>query len=225
MKNGKIENQSSNFVKYGGWTSLILIVFSLVCLVAAYSLHMLSVTYEGETLFSATSYTKDIVSALSELYYRVFNTIGFIMALGFLVCLLIFVFSGIEALATIGILGFGFSVFFISFRSTLLSVAGSVYPGPMALGDYFMIVPFIAATYCFVTAIIKSRFVENFKTTFKCFFLGMIVISIFDIWGIVFLYKDVFHPILATSLIFEILTMLGLSVFSFRTFSIVEKLI
>jgi len=214
----------SSMGKYGGWLSFTLWCAILVSLVLAFILHNQSVAIEGANLFTATSETVDVVNALKELYYHIFNIIGFVFMIGFLVVFAIGFFKGYEHLLTISILGMGFTVAFVALRATIISVAGSIYPGPFAIGEYFMVLFLFAALYNFIATLFKSRFVEDFRKTVFCLGLGNLFIIVFDVWGMVDLVNRA-HPMMALSLLFEMICMAAISLISFRTIHSAEQLI
>jgi hypothetical protein len=210
--------------RYGGWVSIALWCVLVVSLLLAFFFYLRGVNEEGANLFSGNEYTRDIIEGLKPLYYYGMPIAGFALAISFAIVFVIGFFFGYETLMTIGMLGMGFAVALTALRGTIISVGGSVYPGPFAIGDYLMFVFDAPAIYNFIVAIIHSHFIEDFHSTIISLSLGMAALCVFDIWGIFDLLGRS-HPLLALSLLFQIVFMAALPTLSLRTIRLAEKLI
>jgi hypothetical protein len=214
----------ANFLKYGGRKSVIWLSLAWLFGVAAFVFGMLSLQKEGQNLFVVSTDTEDILAHLSPFYYWVNPMIAFILFLAFTVLCVLGLLSGQENFLSIGILGFAFDTCFLAGRSTLISVAASVFPGTFAVGDYIMIVFAVAGIYCFITTILNNHFIENFRKTYAAIFYGMLGMMIFLFFGCIPLFEGGM-PLLATSCLAQIGLYACFSVFAFRTFRSAAALI
>lgn len=220
----EMKNIKENFAKYGGWKSMGTLLAGCLLCIACFVFYMLSITQEGMNLFVGTTYTEDLIAALSPFYYTIAPIISFVLILSFAIALGVGLLYGKEMLMSIGIMGFGFSMCFLAGRTTLISIGGSVFPGLFAVGDYIMVFFTIAGIWAAIVAFLKSHFVETFSKPFIVLTVGIAFMILFNLIGLAELFASK-HPFYAISLIFADLSMVCLCFVSIRTFHQAEKLI
>jgi hypothetical protein len=220
----EMKNIKENFAKYGGWKSMGTLLAGCLLCIGAFVFYMLSTSQEGMNLFTGTTYTEDLIAALSPFYYTIAPIISFALILSFSITLGIGLLFGKETLMSIGIMGFGFSVCFLAGRTTLISIGGSVFPGLFGVGDYIMAFFTIAGIWAAIVAFLKSHFVETFSKPFTVLTVGIAFIILFNLIGLADLFGSK-HPLYAISLILADLSMICLCFASIRTFRQAEKLI
>jgi|GEM_PF-3430803 hypothetical protein len=219
-----VERMKKSFQRYGGKRTLILWSLLLVALIAAFVIHVWSVTAENPVLFTSTSEeTRAIIAGLLPWYYSIFNIIGFALGLAFVITFLVGFILGFETLLSVGFVGFGFTIAFVAFRTTLISVGGSVYPGIQAIGEYAMGIFMIAGIYNFIVAMTTSHFIEDFRRTVLSLVLGCAFIFLFDFIGAIDYFKRG-YPILSLSVVFEMAVVFLWSWLAYRTIHAAEKL-